>query len=1287
MAQLAEHSLTSHKDHHYYFTSRSPICPYVCSTPKDFVAERNYLAQTIFPQLVHFCLTRGTYFKAVDLKWPIIKSSSNEHSISHVQTDYIAHQQLKLCLDYINSSFPFFICILGHTYGEFLPKMQVPMSSACLSNTSGLSEIEQNLIVAERGGYPWVLEGRNKECSFTELEVIQATSFKDAQFQYYYFRDYQYIEEQLLQSNEYEKQSIMSSFASANENEELKIWELKTSIVDKGFPVRFFKTKEELGSLVLKDWCDVIDKLYPLNSTPANIGHEHNLAQAYHQAYVESLCKDFVDSQRLKKLFLVLDTFASDILINEPPGNISGNVTADRSDVKSILLLHGERGSGKSTAVAKWLTSYRRCYPDVTVIPYFVGNSGRRDNIMCFMQHCIILLQCDYFGIETNDVYSNENFSDMWEFPLLVEAFLASVALKPCVLVLDGVDELSGTHGQHAQQAKRFAWLSPKLPHQCKMIMTTRTFHLSHKCLMLRSDVQMAEFGAITDVDERLCIFYKHLAMPSRNVAQTLLESITNKKKKITALHLAVLASELRICPNLSSCRDSHLEPVSTEQLWSLLIHHWIKHYSWSCEWKKKGKKSKPNFASDVLNTGWVVDVLCVLTTSHCGLHDGDILKLLNRIGYQHQYEVTPLHWAAFRSATSKWIWEKPDGLLQIRYQSFRDAVAHLLLGVAMPISECLEYSSQVTMNHKRTYFHHLLLKHFQQMDLSHQVYEEVPWHLKMTGKLKELYRFLLNPRTLSLICRNMKYGCQMKMDLIQYWQTLLYSGKDPAVECEMLLHRITEHPDELADQGRVMSFAAQCLKEIGKTKEALAILSSIECLLTSSEGINNKVLLWSQKIAGDLYRDIGSWQEAILCYNNALDNLHCFTADDLENNCKLLKLRERLLCLKATLNTRRCFEQRSQMLENTIEQFHLYTHGPYEQAAVKLCKGLQRFSVGDLIESEKYLDECLDIRSKLYGKNHILCGEVQEYIADIQSHPQTSNYSQRLHALEYYKSVIKIKEDTEKYSSSPEIRQNLRLSLSNTLLKAGKLLCHSDLGNSKEAVEMLQRSLDIRTSIVGLEHPLSCEVQFSLKAFKNSRSKVLVLSGVENQPRNTSAIAHRRFFNVHPTVCHLDTEFLRKSPEALHSLIDNGTDDFVLRHSNRRAHSAHTILLKNSKLKYNEEEEYAWHQDTNSETALMCPISKCIGKRPASGISFLPSTLYSRPGSVCQTSMSGPLSDILSLVYLSRPVSKSECFKLVHKSAWYHVPGRYPTPQTPFPPKRHQVRKEIELGWKNIMK
>ncbi|KAM4036668.1 putative tetratricopeptide repeat protein 41 isoform 2-T3 [Anomaloglossus baeobatrachus] len=1257
-------SHTAKNDHRYYFTSRPPIRPYVCSTPRDFIEERTYLAETIFPELDHFCFTRGTSFKPVDLKWQTEKRSENVDFASHVH-HHITQQQLKLSLDYINSSSPFLICILGHTYGEFVQESQIGASTG----SAGLSEVEKNLLVAANGGYPWVVEGTNKTCSVTELEVIQALLLQDHKSQYFYFRDYQYVEDKLQQANENDKARILSSFSSENEEEELRIWELKASIVDRGLPVRFFKTKEEFGTLVLKDWGDVIEKLYPLSTTPVNIGHEHNLAQAYHQAYADRLCKDFVASQRLNELFAIMDTFACGHLRNEKSDNPNAEypkaVSSRLETEKSILLLHGVSGSGKSTTLAKWLHSRKGLIPNVAVISYFVRSSGRSDDIMCFMRHCIILLQCDYFGIQTDDFYSSENINDLWDFALLVEAFLASVALKPCILVLDGVDELTGIQGLNAQQAKGFDWLPAILPHHCKIIMTTRNSHLSYKCLISRSDIQIEELEIKLDIAERLCIFHKHLAMPSRKVPPCLLESFENKKNKISPLQLAILASELRICPDMAYCIDGPLEILSTEQLWSLLIRHWVKHYSWPCE-ERKRKTLKTAFGSDIHNSGWVVDVLSLLTTSHCGLHDDDILQLLKKLGYKNQYEVSPLHWAAFRLAISKWVWEKPDGLLQIYHQSFHDAIAYGIFGAAMPVGESLDYTFQTTGSRKRKHFHHLLLKYFQKMKLSRQVYEEVPWHLKMTGMLHDLHRFLLNQSIFDLICRNMKHGCQMKMELLNYWQMLLCSGKDPAVECQALLQNLAENATAVTPQCSVILFAAQCLKDIGRTIEAGSILSSIEHYLESAENRNNKALLWSQKMSGDLYRDIGSWQEAIIYYEKALDNLQClFNKKKQANNYNLLRLRGKLLCLKATLEAQLCYEQRSKMPKNPTEQLQPHTTGPYEQAALKLCQGLYKFCIGDISESEKYLVDCLELRRKRYGKNHILSGEIQEYIADVQIHLGSSNYSQRQHAIKNYRNVIKIKEETEKRSLSPDIRRNLRFGLINTLVKSGKLLLNDHLGNRKESIEMLQRSLDLRTSIFGTDHPLTSEVQLCLKELHcrpQWLNKVTALVEDDNELPNKSAVTQRKSYSAQSKRLHLTSEYGGKSLEVLHFSFESQSDDFSIRGNNRKP-------------KCNQEEEIC-EQVNYSGAVSVFPLLKSFGKRPASVTSCLTQSLCSRPESARQASVSGPHSDILSLVFLNRSSSKSEHCKLVHKSAWYHVPGRYPTLQTPFPPKRHQSRK-----------
>ncbi len=61
-------------------------------------------------------------------------------------------QQLKISLDLIDRS-SFFICLLGHSYGQCLPAEHGSQSDI---RPCSLSELARNLYVAAEAGYPWV---------------------------------------------------------------------------------------------------------------------------------------------------------------------------------------------------------------------------------------------------------------------------------------------------------------------------------------------------------------------------------------------------------------------------------------------------------------------------------------------------------------------------------------------------------------------------------------------------------------------------------------------------------------------------------------------------------------------------------------------------------------------------------------------------------------------------------------------------------------------------------------------------------------------------------------------------------------------------------------------------------------------------------------------------------------------------------------------------------------------------------------------------------------------------
>ncbi|XP_064446787.1 putative tetratricopeptide repeat protein 41 isoform X3 [Mirounga angustirostris] len=680
---------------------QKPIQPYICSTLNDFQEDRDFLANYIFPQLNELCNSRGTYFKAVDLRWPALMAPPPLSSNLFRQHSCLHSQYLKLCLDYVNTCFPFFICMLGQTYGDFLPE-HVPLLFSKATDLSSLSTVEQNLYVAAKNGYPWVLESPNY--SLTELEIIQAAFLNESQFQYFYFR----TGTTLLKTLDEEKERLSSG--SLNDEEKLKIGKLKAKIISKGLPVRFYKDLHELGELVFKDWSVVIEQLYPATLMIENMDYKHNFERFYHEEFTEKCKQVFVISKESSRTFEILERFALkdvgfDFNSAAAGSSLDSILRINPLPVyKSILLLSGERGCGKSTLIANWVNYFKKKYPSMLMIPHFVGSTCESSDIMSVIHYFITELQYKNYGSQLETDLLNED-SNALVFPLLVEVFIASISLKPCILVLDGIEELIGIYGISGQKVKDFSWLPCLLPPHCKFIMSTVSSSLSYKSLCARPDVRTVELLSVGDEEVKLNIFQQYLFIPNKDPLRQSKHTL-RKRTHLNPLKLTILANELRECRiyrDEYQCLKEYLEVVSIQELWELVLKRWIEDYSWTFIPKRANSDT---MASGEVLDGWVVDALCLLSISHCGLTEDEIFQILDMLGYRDHYKVTTLHWAAFRNATRHWVQEKPNGLLHFRHQSLRNAVEHKLL-----VLECRLFEVTTTDKCRLIFFIAKLLK------------------------------------------------------------------------------------------------------------------------------------------------------------------------------------------------------------------------------------------------------------------------------------------------------------------------------------------------------------------------------------------------------------------------------------------------------------------------------------------------------------------------------------------------------------------------------------------------
>ena len=84
----------------------------------------------------------------------------------------------------------------------------------------------------------------------------------------FYIRDFKrgYFKQDLTQHeslDDFDTHGGYSMFEAESIYAEKKLYELKMSIVKKGWPIKYFSSSIELGELVLQDWTKLLNLLFP----------------------------------------------------------------------------------------------------------------------------------------------------------------------------------------------------------------------------------------------------------------------------------------------------------------------------------------------------------------------------------------------------------------------------------------------------------------------------------------------------------------------------------------------------------------------------------------------------------------------------------------------------------------------------------------------------------------------------------------------------------------------------------------------------------------------------------------------------------------------------------------------------------------------------------------------------------------------------------------------------------------------------------------------------------------
>ncbi|XP_071960827.1 putative tetratricopeptide repeat protein 41 [Antedon mediterranea] len=769
------------------FSVRQPIRPFISSTFTDFQIERDHLVKNVFQQLDAKSRQHGTSFSPIDLRWAITEEQLNS---GHV---------VKLCLDYVNQCVPFYICLLGERYGSHrsLEEPPLPKSSKELENDANW--LDKNFMNAAKNGFSWVVQESLQNSSITELEVIQAAFLNASPHVRFYFREMDGLEDLFSDLTEEWREEKLKLFRSESEYAELKMADLKKRITNKGLQVEFFRSPEQLGDLILKDWKEIINECYPPITLLLNeYGKEYFDDWCAHQALAATRTHQYVTSTKTLDLFEKLNSNAVDTQEDQydSPDDVE-SVKEKSEDSPSVMVIVGKRGSGKTALLANWIKQFKQVHSGMMLLSHFVGSSAQSLDITTFMRRVTFELRENYSNDESEELHRQDR-NDM-DFNSLSEAFSAALLMGPCILVIDGLDELSGSYSANAQQVKEMTWLPNPIPQHCKIIVSTVKSDLSYKSLVSRPDCMVYCLPILSDSTSKTAIMKSHFkSIMTQHIDQALRCPLNDRP-----LFLTIIANELSISDSceLDNMLAQYCECTTFRELWRCIIDNWCKTYGWQRDGFRSSNSSGSNTESSL--SGWVADLLCLLATSRQGMSEPELLSCLKLLGYSGQTEVTRFDFARFRLATQHCLFETPDGIIAFFHNHLREAVEHALLGVfGTGASDNLIGSSSVLMqsvlHRQKQFYSDIIAKYFWEQPHCIRRTFELPWQLDKIGDTESLSNVLSQPDMfLSMYGEDGNHQTALKIELMEYWKVLLnhHEPYDPAqIYKDMVLIAMQKH-------------------------------------------------------------------------------------------------------------------------------------------------------------------------------------------------------------------------------------------------------------------------------------------------------------------------------------------------------------------------------------------------------------------------------------------------------------------------------------------------------------
>ena len=459
---------------------------FLSSTFRDFNEERKLLATRVFPRLNREARKRGVELVEVDLRWGVTQQQAED---GHA---------LEICLQEIERCKPYFIGMLGDSYGSLTPSQRQLLQAA-----PSLLEERQ-----------W-LDGRIGEASYTELEIehsLQLLRDPAIAGKAFYFRDPGYSTPKADAGE--------AGWRSDTPEDRQKLELLRQRIRDSGFPrTEGLKDPQAVVDQIEKDLWALIDQQFPEGEQPDALEKEARKHADYRRSRTEA-GQYIGGADYIQQLEQWIGAGEQQILIT------------------------GESGAGKSALIANWIEAHQQSRPDDVIYAHHLGCTNDANALRPLLARLIDTASLQLLGADviTEPLAVPE---DWWELVARVTEALQNLGRwcqqqgKRWIWVLDGLDRLV------ADDQNALPWLPQTLPNGVQVV-------ASALACPVREILKERGYTTLTiqplEEKEQQQLIQRYLHRYTKELDGGLRQQILSHNLAGSPLFLKVLLEELRQC-------------------------------------------------------------------------------------------------------------------------------------------------------------------------------------------------------------------------------------------------------------------------------------------------------------------------------------------------------------------------------------------------------------------------------------------------------------------------------------------------------------------------------------------------------------------------------------------------------------------------------------------------------------------------------------------------------------------------------------------------------------------